>query len=130
MKEHVAEIVAAFVGHNRVAPDQLPALISSVNAALSGLGQAEAPSAAAVPSPAVSVRRSIRPDKLTCLDCGWSGQMMKRHLHAAHGMTPAQYRERWKLDVDYPMTAKNYANRRSQLAKAIGLGTRGSTRRK
>lgn len=128
MKEHVAEIVAAFVGHHTVAPDQLPALINSVNEALSGL-QKPAVLSPAIPSPAVPIRRSIRPDKLTCLDCGWSGQMLKRHLGTAHGLTPALYRERWTLDPNYPMTAKNYATRRSELAKSIGLGRRPSSRR-
>jgi predicted transcriptional regulator len=130
MKERVAEIVAAYVGHNTVAPDQLPSLIASVDAALSSLGQSPVPAAVPTPGPAVSVRRSIGPDQITCLTCGWSGQMLKRHLSTAHGMTPAQYRERWKLASDYPMVAPNYATRRSELAKSIGLGTRGKGRRR
>jgi predicted transcriptional regulator len=132
MKELVAEVVAAFVKRNAVSTDQLPTLIASTAAAFSALGQSEpasAPTAEAL-VPAISVRRSIRPDTITCLECGKSSQMLKRHLASAHGMTPAQYRERWKLAGDYPMVAPNYANRRSELAKSIGLGRRGKRRAK
>jgi len=72
----------------------------------------------------VPIRRSVTPSSITCLECGWSGVMLKRHIFTAHGLAPEQYRERWKLPGDYPMVAKNYANRRSELAKAIGLGIR------
>jgi predicted transcriptional regulator len=121
MIEHAASIVAAYLGNHNVAPDQIPAIIASVHAALGGLS-----TPSVVPEklvPAVSVRKSVQPDAITCLDCGWSGQMLKRHLTAAHSLTPEQYRERWGLPVDYPVTAPNYASKRSQLAKAIGLGT-------
>ena len=128
MMEHVAEIVAAYVGHNRVSLDQLPALIESVNQALARLGQEAA--AASPLTPAVPIRRSVANDAITCLDCGWSGQMLKRHLMTGHGLAPEQYRGRWNLASDYPMVAKNYANRRSELAKAFGLGTRGGGRAK
>jgi predicted transcriptional regulator len=126
MKKETAEIVSAYVGHNTVPPDQLPALISSVNEALSMLGQA--PAAEAPLTPAVSIRRSVGADAITCLDCGWEGKMIKRHLSSAHGMTPAQYRERWKLSADYPLVAPNYATQRSELAKKIGLGSRSGSR--
>ena len=122
MKEHVAEIVAAYVGHNTVSPDQLPGLIASVNQALNRLG--EPPAAASPPTPAVPIRRSVGADTITCLDCGWKGVMLKRHLSSTHGMTPTQYRERWGLELAYPLVAKNYASRRSELAKALGLGRR------
>jgi predicted transcriptional regulator len=123
MKERVAEIVAAYVKRNTVASDQLPALIASVNEALSGLGQPPVPAAVAL-SPAISVRRSVSPDKITCIDCGWSGQMLKRHLTTAHLVTPGAYRTKWGLPNTYPMVAPNYASRRSELAKEIGLGKR------
>ena len=129
MKEQVAEIVAAYVGHNTISSDQLPALISNVSAALSALGKPVAATPEAL-TPAVPIRRSITADKIICLDCGWSGQMLRRHLHAAHALEPQRYRERWKLAPDYPMTAPNYASRRSELAKTIGLGKRPGTRRK
>jgi predicted transcriptional regulator len=128
MIEHVAEIVAAYVKRNAITLDRLPALIASVNDALSSLGQSAAPEATPE-SPAVPIRRSVGDNSITCLTCGWSGQMLKRHLSTAHKMTPAQYRERWGLRVDYPMVAKNYASRRSELAKANGLGTRGRARK-
>ena len=126
MKEQVAEIVSAYVGHNTVPPDQLPALISSVSAALAALGQAPAPEEPLIP--AVSIRRSVGADAITCLDCGWSGKMIKRHLSSAHAMTPETYRARWKLPPDYPLVAPNYASQRSELAKKIGLGNRSGSR--
>jgi predicted transcriptional regulator len=127
MNKQVAEIVAAYVGHNTISPDQLPTLITTISQALAGLGQ-EAASPVSPLTPAVSVRRSVSPDKITCLECGWSGQMVKRHLMTAHSMTPESYRERWNLASDYPMVAPNYAARRSELAKSIGLGRRGAQR--
>jgi len=129
MKEHVAEIVAAYVGKNRLDAAQLPQLIASVSQAIAGLGQTPAPTAAPVAlTPAVSIRRSIAANKITCLDCGWSGQMLKRHLLGAHGLTVDEYRTRWRLPSDYPTVAQNYAARRSELAKALGLGRRGGRR--
>ncbi len=122
MIEHVAEIVAAYVGKNQVGVSELPELIASVSQALSGLGQAPAPPAASPLIPAVSIRRSVRAASITCLDCGWSGQTLKRHVSAAHGLTVDQYRARWGLSTDYPMVAPDYSARRSELAKALGLG--------
>jgi predicted transcriptional regulator len=122
MKERVAEIVAAYVRKNRLDPGALAELIASVSKSLAGLGQQPAAPTAPL-TPAVPIRRSVMADKVTCLECGWSGQMLKRHL-TGHNMNPDQYRTRWKLASDYPMTAPNYASRRSDLAKAIGLGKR------
>lgn len=129
MKERVAEIVAAYVGHNTISPDQLPTLIESVNQALTGFGPEPAPPAPTL-TPAVSVRRSVSPNKITCLECGWSGLMLKRHIMSAHEMGPEQYRTRWSLPFNYPVVAPNYASRRSELAKEIGLGKRGRQRAK
>jgi predicted transcriptional regulator len=124
VKEQVAEIVAAYVGHNTISPSELPALIIRVSEAFAALGRA--PALINEPlSPAVAVRRSVRPNAITCLDCGWAGQMLKRHLTTAHGLSVDEYRSRWSLPPDYPMVAKNYAARRSQLAKSSGLGRRG-----
>jgi predicted transcriptional regulator len=129
MIEQVAEIVAAFVKRNQVPSTELPALIASVSQSLASLGQA--PIAAPAPlNPAVSIRQSIRPDYLVCLACGKRSKMLKRHLSTAHGMTPDEYRTRWALPTDYPMTAPNYAAKRSELAKSIGLGRRGRPRRR
>jgi predicted transcriptional regulator len=125
MMENVAEIVAAFVKKNQVAPAELPALIVSVRASLASLGQA--PAQAASLTPAVPIRRSVGADAITCLDCGFKSKMLKRHLSTAHGMTPNEYRAKWDLRKDYPMTAPNYAARRSELAKSLGLGRRGGS---
>lgn len=121
IRDLAAEIVAAFVRHNQVAADQMPALISSVYQALADLGK---PTVAAEtsPTPAVPIRQSARRDYIVCLDCGWRGQMLRRHVTTAHGLTVADYRARWKLPVDYPMTATGYSERRSTMAKQFGLG--------
>jgi predicted transcriptional regulator len=124
MKQQVVEIIAAYVRKNQVEAAQLPALIASVSQSLASLGQP--PTIATVPlTPAVSIRQSVGADAITCLDCGAKAKMLKRHLLNAHGLTPDQYRVRWSLRADYPLVAKNYAARRSVLAKAAGLGRRG-----
>ena len=120
MKEEVAEIVAGYVKRNAVGPDQLPSVIQAVYAALSGLGN---PSPAPEKlTPAVPIRRSVANDQIICLDCGFKAKMIKRHLRAAHGMTPEQYRVRWSLDRDYPLVARNYSEARAAHAKQVGLG--------
>jgi predicted transcriptional regulator len=117
------DIVAAHVGHNRVAVAELADLIGNVHAALAGLGgAAPAMPPSAEQKPAVSVRASIKPDYLICLEDGKKLTMLKRYLQTNFGMTPQQYRTKWKLPADYPMVAPNYAERRRTLAKAIGLG--------
>ena len=129
MIERVAEIVAAYLKRNSVAPDQVPGLIQQVNQALTGLGQPQEPPPPAMPdAPAVPIRRSVTPDKIICLDCGYKGQMLKRHLTTAHSLSVDEYRTRWKLSSDYPMIAPNYSVRRSELAKSAGLGTRSGRR--
>jgi predicted transcriptional regulator len=122
--EQVATIVAAYVKNNQVAPTEVSTLIENVNAALTHLGQApvEAP---AEQTPAVSVRRSVTPERIVCLDCGYGGKMLKRHLATRHDLTPDAYRAKWHLPADYPLVAPAYASRRSELAKSIGLGQRG-----
>jgi predicted transcriptional regulator len=114
----VTTIVSAYLRHHTVSAEQLPALINSVHAAFEVLGKPSQP------EPAVPIRRSVRPDAVTCLECGWSGSMLRRHLMTAHQMTPQDYRGRWGLGPDHPLTAPNYAKRRSQMAKGIGLGRR------
>lgn len=118
-----AEIVAAHVGHNRVGTGDLPELIQRVYEAMTGLGQA-VPDVAPAPDakPAVSVRSSVKPDYIVCLEDGKKLTMLKRYLQTRYGMSPDQYRQKWKLPADYPMVAPNYADRRRELAKAIGLG--------
>ncbi|WP_429232433.1 MucR family transcriptional regulator [Inquilinus ginsengisoli] len=118
------QIVSAHIGHNKVAQGDLPALIEQVYGALSGLGKAAEATAPARPEPAVSIRKSVTPDYLVCLEDGKKLKMLKRHLSSAYNMTPDQYRERWGLPADYPMVSPNYAQQRSTMAKKIGLGTR------
>jgi predicted transcriptional regulator len=117
-----AEIVSAFAGHNTVAAGDLPVLISGVFRALRAAGQVETDKAAEPPTPAVPVKRSVRPEFLVCPEDGKKVRMLKRYLASRHGLTPEEYRERWGLAKDYPMVAPAYAARRSELAKRIGLG--------
>jgi predicted transcriptional regulator len=118
-----ADIVSAHVANNSVAVSDLPTLIQNVHSALTGLGQAkEEP--AVKQEPAVSVRSSIKPDYVVCLEDGLKMKMLKRHLMTDHGLTPDQYRQKWALGADYPMVAPNYAEQRRALAKKIGLGTK------
>ncbi|MDF7774276.1 MucR family transcriptional regulator [Sphingomonas sp. AOB5] len=118
-----ADIVAAHVSNNSVAVSDLPTLIQNVHGALSGLG-----TVAAEPEvkqePAVSVRSSVKPDFIVCLEDGKKLKMLKRHLMTHYQMTPDQYRAKWNLPADYPMVAPNYAEQRRTLAKKIGLGTK------
>jgi predicted transcriptional regulator len=117
------EIVAAHVSNNTVAVSDLPQLINQVYQSLSTIGQVSAPPAER-PQPAVSIKKSVHPDYIVCLEDGKKLKMLKRHLKTAYDMTPEEYRERWGLPPDYPMVAPNYAKQRSKLAKEIGLGTR------
>jgi predicted transcriptional regulator len=117
-----ADIVAAHVGHNRVTVGELPELISKVHGALSSLGQDMTAAVAIEQKPAVSVRSSIKPDHIICLEDGKKLTMLKRYLQTNFSMTPQEYRAKWKLPADYPMVAPNYAEKRRTLAKAIGLG--------
>ena len=125
-----AEIVAAYVGANTIAAGQLPELIRSVVTTLSGLeGGAEEP-VVEPPKPPVSIRRSVTPDYLVCLEDGKKLKMLKRHLRTTYNMSPKDYREKWGLPADYPMVAPNYAARRSEFAKKIGLGRKAAEPKK
>jgi predicted transcriptional regulator len=117
------EIVAAHVSNNTVALGDLPQLINQIYNSLANIGNAPA-APASRPQPAVSIKKSIQPDYIVCLEDGKKLKMLKRHLKTAYNMSPEAYRERWKLASDYPMVAPNYARQRSRLAKEIGLGTR------
>jgi predicted transcriptional regulator len=118
-----ADIVAAHVSNNSVAVNDLPNLIQNVHSALSGIAGAPA-AAEPKPEPKVSIRASIKPDYIVCLEDGKKLKMLKRHLMTHYNMTPDQYRQKWGLASDYPMVAPNYAEQRRTLAKSIGLGTR------
>lgn len=116
-----ADIVSAHVGNNLVGVSDLPTLIGGVYAALSSLGAAPAPPAAKQ-EPAVSIRASIKPEYLVCLEDGKKMKLLKRHLMIHHRMTPNAYRAKWNLSSDYPMVAPDYAARRRALAIEAGLG--------
>ncbi len=121
------DIVAAHLGNNRLAAAELPGLIEAVYGALANLGQ-PAPVVEEQPIPAVSVRASVKPDALTCLECGVRLKTLKRHLMSEHDLTPADYRERWGLSADYPLIAAEYAARRSAMAVKNGLGRKAGPR--
>jgi predicted transcriptional regulator len=118
-----ADIVSAHVSNNSVAVNDLPHLIANVHNALSGLGAPQAPEPAK-PEPRVSIRSSVKPDFIVCLEDGKKLKMLKRHLMTHYQMTPDEYRQKWGLNADYPMVAPNYAEQRRTLAKKIGLGTK------
>ncbi len=117
-----AEIVAAYVGANSVSASQLPELIRSVVTTLGGLESGAPEVSIEPPKPPVSIRRSVTPDYIVCLEDGKKLKMLKRHLRTTYNMSPKDYREKWGLPADYPMVAPNYAARRSEFAKKIGLG--------
>ena len=115
-----SQIVAAYVRKNFISTDQIAALINSVHSTLSGLGNEVVEEPPRIP--AVSVRRSVHPDYIVCIECGYKAKMLKRHLLSRHGLSVTEYRTRWNLSSDYPLTSPNYSERRSQFAKSIGLG--------
>ena len=123
-----SDIVAAHVGNNSVSLEDIPTLITNVYGALAGLGGTE-PVVEEKPEPAVSVRASVKPDYIVCLEDGKKLKMLKRHLMTHYNMTPEDYRQRWNLPADYPMVAPNYAEKRRELAKKIGLGRKPNARR-
>ena len=120
-RELTANIVAAYVRRNQIGSDQLGELISTVHRALAGLGKS-ATEVSGERTPAVPIRRSVHRDYVVCLECGWRGLMVRRHLATSHGLTVEQYRARWNLPREHPMVAPGYSERRSNLAKEIGLG--------
>jgi len=119
-QRRTSQIVAAYVRKNPIPTDQIGSLIASVHSTLSGLGNEIVEEPPRVPM--VSVRRSVHADYIICIECGYKGLMIKRHLQLRHGLSIAQYKTRWKLPSDYSTTAPNYSEQRSELAKKIGLG--------
>jgi predicted transcriptional regulator len=123
------DIVSAHVSNNSVAPTELSNLIEQVYRTLYSVSNGSAaittPATVEKPQPAVSIKKSVTPDFIVCLEDGKKLKMLKRHLKTSYNLTPEEYRERWGLPSDYPMVAPNYARQRSKLAKQIGLGTRG-----
>ncbi len=123
-RELATKIVAAYVRRNQIASDQLPTLIETVHQALWWLG---GPTEGVGPerAPAVPIRRSVTSDAVVCLECGWKGSVLRRHLMTRHGLGVDEYRSRWKLRPDHAITAPSYSERRSAMAKRLGLGQRG-----
>jgi predicted transcriptional regulator len=117
-----ADIVAAYLGQNKVAPEQIPEVIRSVHQALTSLGSA-APAAESAPQkPAVPINKSVAHDYIICLEDGAKLKMLKRYLRSRYNLSPEEYRRKWGLPADYPMVAPAYAARRSEFARQIGLG--------
>jgi predicted transcriptional regulator len=120
-----AKIVQSYVRHHRLGPDQLANLITSVHRAIGQLGQPPEPEEVLIP--AVSVRRSVHRDYVICLDCGYRGKTLRRHIFARHGLSRDEYRQRWGLRSHHPLTAPAYSEHRSTTAKARGLGRKLAT---
>ena len=117
-----ADIVSAHVANNRIGTADLPTLIRDIHGALAELAEPASAKEAEPQKPAVPIRSSVKPDHLVCLEDGKQLTMLKRYLMRTYGMTPADYRAKWKLPADYPMVAPNYAEKRRVLANSIGLG--------
>ena len=117
-----ANIVSAYLSNNPTPASEIPNLISQVHAALLRVSSGRTETAAEPAKPAVSLKKSINPDYLVCLEDGKRFKSLKRHLRSRYNMTPEQYRDKWGLPADYPMVAPNYATARSRLAKQMGLG--------
>jgi len=124
------DIVAAYVSQNQTPKGQLPNVIETVFKSLSEMSYGAAAGGGEAQKPAVSVRRSVTPDYIICLEDGKKMKMLKRHLRTTYNMTPEEYRAKWNLPLDYPMVSPNYAKRRSEFAKNIGLGKKGGKRGK
>jgi predicted transcriptional regulator len=120
-----AKIVVSYVRHHRLVPDQLADLITSVHRAIGQVGQPPEPEE--VLTPAVSVRRSVHREYVICLDCGYRGKTLRRHISAQHGLSRDEYRQRWGLRSTHPLTAPAYSEQRSAMATARGLGRKSMT---
>lgn len=122
-----AEIIVSYASNNQIEVSDVAVLIRDVHAALVGLGAT--PVKSVRPEPAVPIRSSIKPDHIVCLEDGRKMKTLKRHLMSSFNMTPEEYRARWGLPAEYPMVAPDYAAKRSELAKQIGLGRKPGQRR-
>lgn len=115
----VTQIVSGYLKKNQVALADISSVINTVYQSLSALGKAPEPTPQ---TPAVSIRQSVRPSYVICLECGARGKMLRKHLHQLHGLSAEQYRAKWNLSPDHPITAPAYSEERSALAKQLGLG--------
>ncbi|MCP5432289.1 MAG: MucR family transcriptional regulator [Alphaproteobacteria bacterium] len=125
-----AEIVSAYVGNNSVVSSDLPSIIQQVYSALNQASEGVAAPREEVLKPAVSVKKSVMPDYIICLEDGKKFKSLKRHLKTHYNLSPEEYRMKWGLPKDYPMVAPNYAEQRSRLAKEMGLGQKGRGRKR
>jgi predicted transcriptional regulator len=125
-----SDIVAAYVSNNPIPASDVPAMIKTVHGTLGVLAESSKNDSATAQKPAVSIKRSITPDYIVCLEDGKKLKMLKRYLRSTYGMTPEAYRAKWGLPADYPMVAPNYAAQRSKFAKQIGLGRSPSSGRR
>jgi predicted transcriptional regulator len=123
----VAEIVSSYLAKNQLAASDLPRLITAVYETLQSLGKTAEPEP---PTPAVPIRQSVHRDYVACLECGWRGLTLRRHLASRHGLSPNQYRARWNLSSGHVLTAPAYSASRSETARRIGLGRRGRAPRR
>jgi len=121
----MAKIVGSYLQHHNVGASELPNLITSAHRGLTEIGRPIPPEMPL--TPAVSVRQSVRNDYVVCLDCGYRGQTLRRHLSTRHGLSREEYLKRWGLQQDHPLTAPAYSERRSSLAKQLGLGRKPKT---
>ena len=121
-----AKIVVSYVRHHRLVPDQLADVITSIHQAIGQVGQPPGPDE--VLTPAVSARRSVRRDYVICLDCGHRGKTLARHIATRHGLSGNEYRQRWGLRSNHPLTAPAYSERRATLAKELGLGRKSAAK--
>jgi predicted transcriptional regulator len=129
MLRMAVDVVAAYLSNNQVASSQISEIIHSVFTSLSSLDERPAEAPAESPKPATSIRRSVTPDYIVCLEDGKKLKMLKRHLRTTYNMTPQEYRAKWNLPASYPMVAPNYAQQRSNFAKRIGLGRKAQERK-
>jgi len=125
-----ADIVASYVGNNTLATADIPNLIQAVHKALQDTVQATNEPEPEPLKPAVPIKKSVTPDFLICLEDGKQFKSLKRHLRTHYNLTPAEYKEKWGLEHDYPMVAPNYAEARSALAKQMGLGQQRKKKKK
>lgn len=123
--ELTADIVAAHVANNNVAVGDVANLVQKVHEALAGLGGPQPEQKPEKKVPVVSIRASVKPDYIVCMECGKRQKTLKRHLQTAHGMSPAQYRQDYGLPDTYPMTSPAYSQQRQEMARSIGLGRKG-----
>ncbi|WP_395396261.1 MucR family transcriptional regulator (plasmid) [Novosphingobium sp. BL-8A] len=124
-----ADIISAHVSNNSVPAEQLPQLIESAYNSLASLGQVEIQTEEPR-TPAVSIRSSVKPDSIVCLECGSKFKTIRRHIASDHDLSVEEYRLRWNLPIDYPLVSSEYAERRRELAKSIGLGRKGGRKKK